>query len=85
MNGANWCVKTQKETIMSKISQTEFDSLANRYNEQRDINDSLERENDELKQIIREMTNQLIKKNELIASLAKSETADEYNNRNHIS
>ena len=85
MNGASWCVKTQKETIMSKISQTEFDSLANRYNEQRDINDSLERENDELKQIIREMTNQLIKKNELIASLAKSETADEYNNRNHIS
>ena len=85
MNGASWCVKTQKETIMSKISQTEFDSLANRYNEQRDINDSLERENDELKQIIREMTNQLIKDGELIASLAISETADEYNNRNHIS
>lgn len=70
---------------MSKISRTEFDSLANRYNEQRNINDSLERENDELKQIIEEMTNQLIRDGELIASLAISETADEYNNRNRIS
>lgn len=70
---------------MSKISQTEFDSLANRYNEQRNINDSLERENDELKQIIEEMTGQLIRDGELIASLSKSETADEYNNRNRIS
>lgn len=70
---------------MKKVNQTEFDSLANRYNEQRNINDSLERENDELKQIIQEMTNQLIKDGELIASLAISETADEYNNRNRIS
>ena len=70
---------------MSKISQKEFDSLANRYNEQRNINDSLERENDELKQIIQEMTGQLIRDGELIASLSKSETADEYNNRNRIS
>jgi DNA polymerase elongation subunit (family B) len=84
---------------MSKISQTEFDSLANRYNEQvsinasyqrevielRKINGSLDRENDELKQIIQDMTNQLIKDGELIASLAISETADEYNNRNRIS
>ena len=70
---------------MSKISQTEFDSLANRYNEQRNINDSLERENDELKQVIEEMTGQLIRDGELIASLSKSETADEYNNRNRIS
>ena len=84
---------------MSKISQTEFDSLANRYNEQvsinasyqreiielKKINGSLERENDELKQIIQDMTNQLIKDGELIASLAISETADEYNNRNRIS
>ena len=70
---------------MSKISQTEFDSLANRYNEQRNINNSLKREIDELKQVIEEMTNQLIKDGELIASLAMSETADEYNNRNHIS
>ena len=70
---------------MTKVSQTEFDSLANRYNEQRNINDSLERENDELKQIIQEMTNQLIRDGELIASLSKSETADEYNNRNRIS
>ena len=64
---------------MSKISQTEFDSLANRYNEQRDINNSLEREIDELKQIIHDITNQLI------TLLSGSETADEYNNRNHIS
>ncbi len=70
---------------MSKITKTEFDSLVNRYNAQRDINDSIMRENDELKQIIREMTNQLIKDGELIASLSKHETADEYNNRNHIS
>ena len=70
---------------MSKMSQKEFDSLANRYNEQRNINDSLERENDELKQIIQEMTGQLIRDGELIASLSKSETADEYNNRNRIS
>ena len=70
---------------MTKINQTEFDSLANRYNEQRNINDSLERENDELKQIIQEMTGQLIRDGELIASLSKSETADEYNNRNRIS
>lgn len=70
---------------MTKINQTEFDSLVNRYNEQRDINDSIMRENDELKQIIREMTNQLIKDGELIASLSKYEPADEYNNRNHIS
>ena len=77
---------------MSKISQKEFDSLANRYNEQRNINDSLERENNELKQIIdelkpiiQEMTGQLIRDGELIASLSKSETADEYNNRNRIS
>ena len=70
---------------MGKVSQTEFDSLANRYNEQRNINDSLERENDELKQIIQEMTGQLIRDGELIASLSKSETADEYNNRNRIS
>ena len=70
---------------MTKVNQTEFDSLANRYNEQRNINDSLERENDELKQIIQEMTNQLIRDGELIASLSKSETADEYNNRNRIS
>ena len=70
---------------MRKVSQTEFDSLANRYNEQRNINDSLERENDELKQIIQEMTGQLIRDGELIASLSKSETADEYNNRNRIS
>ena len=84
---------------MSKISQTEFDSLANRYNEQvsinasyqreviefKKINGSLERENDELKQIIQDITNQLIKDGELIASLAISETADEYNNRNRIS
>ncbi len=70
---------------MTKINQTEFDSLVNRYNEQRDINDSIIRENDELKQIIREMTNQLIKDGELIASLSKYEPADEYNNRNHIS
>ena len=70
---------------MTKVNQTEFDSLANRYNEQRNINDSLERENDELKQIIQEMTIQLIKDGELIASLAISETADEYNNRNRIS
>ena len=84
---------------MSKISQTEFDSLARRYNEQvsinasyqreiielKNINGSLERENDEIRQIIQEMTNQLIKDGELIASLAISETADEYNNRNHIS
>ena len=70
---------------MGKVSQTEFDSLANRYNEQRNINDSLERENDELRQIIQAMTNQLIRDGELIASLSKSETADEYNNRNRIS
>ena len=77
---------------MGKVSQTEFDSLANRYNEQRNINDSLERENNELKQIIdelkpiiQEMTGQLIRDGELIASLSKSETADEYNNRNRIS
>ena len=84
---------------MSKISQTEFDSLARRYNEQVSINasyqreiielkkidGSLERENDELKQIIQEMTNQLIRDGELIASLTKSETADEWNNRNRIS
>lgn len=77
---------------MGKVSQTEFDSLANRYNEQRNINDSLERENNELKQIIdelkpiiQEMTSQLIRDGELIASLSKSETADEYNNRNRIS
>ena len=70
---------------MTKVNQTEFDSLANRYNEQRNINDSLERENDELKQIIQEMTNQLIRDGELIASLSKSETADEYNKRNRIS
>lgn len=70
---------------MSKISQTEFDSLANRYNEQRNINDSLERENDELKQVIQEMTGQLIRDGELIASLSKYEPADEYNNRNRIS
>ena len=70
---------------MTKINQTEFDSLANRYNEQRNINDSLERENDEFKQIIQEMTNQLIRDGELIASLAISETADEYNERNRIS
>lgn len=71
--------------VMSKISQTEFDSLANRYNEQRNINDSLERENDELKQVIQEMTGQLIRDGELIASLSKYEPADEYNNRNRIS
>ena len=70
---------------MSKISQKEFDSLANRYNEQRSINNSLGRELDELRQIIQEMTNQLIRDGELIASLSKSETADEYNNRNRIS
>ena len=84
---------------MTKVSQTEFDSLARRYNEQvsinasyqreiielKNIDGSLERENDELKQIIREITNQLIKDGELIASLAISETADEYNNRNRIS
>ena len=70
---------------MTKVNQTEFDSLANRYNEQRNINDSLERENDELKQIIQEMTGQLIRDGELIASLSKSETADEYNERNRIS
>lgn len=78
---------------MTKINQTEFDSLANRYNEQRDINSSLERENNEIKQIIQEMTNQLIKDGELIANLTKElvasqtkkETADEYNNRNRIS
>ena len=84
---------------MTKVSQTEFDSLARRYNEQvsinasyqreiielKNIDGSLERENDELKQIIREITNQLIKDGELIASLAISETANEYNNRNRIS
>ena len=84
---------------MTKVNQTEFDSLARRYNEQvsinasyqreiielKNIDGSLERENDELKQIIREITNQLIKDGELIASLAISETADEYNNRNRIS
>jgi len=70
---------------MKKVSQTEFDSLANRYNEQRNINDSLERENDELKQIIQEMTGQLIKDGELIAILSKYESADSYNNRNRIS
>ena len=70
---------------MSKISQKEFDSLANRYNEQCSINNSLGRELDELRQIIQEMTNQLIRDGELIASLSKSETADEYNKRNRIS
>ena len=68
-----------------RITNDEYQSLALRYNEQRNINDSLERENDELKQVIQEMTGQLIRDGELIASLTKSETADEWNNRNRIS
>ena len=68
-----------------RITNDEYQSLALRYNEQRNINDSLERENDELKQVIEEMTGQLIRDGELIASLTKSETADEWNNRNRIS
>ena len=78
--------------MTKKITNDEYQSLALRYNEQRNINDSLERENNELKQIIdelkpiiQEMTGQLIRDGELIASLSKSETADEYNNRNRIS
>lgn len=71
--------------MTKKITNDEYQSLALRYNEQRNINDSLERENDELKQVIQEMTGQLIRDGELIASLTKSETADEYNERNRIS
>ena len=71
--------------MTKKITNDEYQSLALRYNEQRNINDSLERENDELKQVIEEMTGQLIRDGELIASLTKSETADEWNNRNRIS
>ena len=71
--------------MTKKITNDEYQSLALRYNEQRNINDSLERENDELKQVIEEMTGQLIRDGELIASLKKSETADEYNERNRIS
>ena len=78
--------------MTKKITNDEYQSLALRYNEQRNINDSLERENNELKQIIdevkpiiQEMTGQLIRDGELIASLQKSETADEYNERNRIS
>ena len=71
--------------MTKKITNDEYQSLALRYNEQRNINDSLERENDELKQVIQEMTGQLIRDSELIASLTKSETADEWNNRNRIS
>ena len=71
--------------MTKRITNDEYQSLALRYNEQRNINDSLERENDELKQVIQEMTGQLIRDGELIASLTKSETADEYNERNRIS
>ena len=71
--------------MTKKITNDEYQSLALRYNEQRNINDSLERENDELKQVIQEMTGQLIRDGELIASLKKSETANEYNERNRIS
>ena len=71
--------------MTKRITNDEYQSLALRYNEQRNINDSLERENDELKQVIQEMTGQLIRDGELIASLKKSETADEWNNRNRIS
>ena len=71
--------------MTKKITNDEYQSLALRYNEQCSINNSLGRELDELRQIIQEMTGQLIRDGELIASLSKSETADEYNNRNRIS
>ena len=71
--------------MTKKITNDEYQRLALRYNEQCSINNSLGRELDELRQIIQEMTGQLIRDGELIASLSKSETADEYNNRNRIS
>ena len=71
--------------MTKKITNDEYQSLALRYNEQCSINNSLGRELDELRQIIQAMTGQLIRDGELIASLSKSETADEYNNRNRIS
>ena len=71
--------------MTKKITNDEYQSLALRYNEQRTINDSLERENHELKQVIEKMTGQFIRDGQLIASLKKSETANEYNERNRIS
>ena len=80
--------------MTKKITNDEYQSLALRYNEQRTINDSLQREIAELKVFHQARFKELCLEIDRLVSMLSAQqdeldkqntTADEWNNRNRIS